>query len=118
MSVIDFSKIIEQEFESEKQINFHIKGRDAFCTAKIIDFSVRSKIERLNQVGVDGVYTYSADGKLVQSKNQLKEEWVEMQEKIFDLIVGNGLFQDKQNLKDGAMTVRDWKKFATYFPVE
>lgn len=118
MDVVNFRQIIEQEFESEKEHQFHISGRECFCTLKKINFSVRSKIERLNQIGIDGSYQYDSEGRLVGSKTTITEQWAEMQEKITDLILGNGIDPKKQNLQSNPMTVRDWKEFATFFPDE
>jgi len=118
VNIVNFKQIIEQEFETEKQFDFHFAGREAFVTLKKINFSVRSKIERLNQIGIDGSYQYDSEGRLVGSKTTITEQWAEMQEKITDLILGNGIDQKKQNLQANPMTVRDWRDFATYFPDE
>lgn len=118
MNIVNFRQIVEQEFETEKRIDFHIAGREAFCTVKKINFSVRGRIERLNQIGIDGTYNYNADGKLIQSRTTIQESWADMQEKILDLLLANGLDATKHNLQAGAMSVRDWRDFATYFPAE
>jgi len=118
VNIVNFKQIIEQEFETEKRIDFHLAGREAFCTVKKINFSVRGRIERLNQIGIDGTYNYNADGKLIQSRTTIQESWVDMQEKILDLLLGNGLDPVKHNLQAGAMSVRDWRELATYFPDE
>ncbi len=118
MNIVNFRQIIEQEFETEKQFDFHFAGREAFVTLKKIGFTVRSRIERLGQVGIDGTYNYSADGRLVQSKTTIQESWVDVQEKITDLVLGNGLDAVKHSISDRPMTVRDWRDFATYFPAE
>jgi len=119
MEILNYKKIIEQEFEKEKEIRFKVKNYDAVIKIKKIDLLTRNKIEKLKLIGVINVYDYdyneTGDIILKSAKTEITEKNLESDNKILSLLLNSIIYQ---NLKPGNMDLNDWLEFGTYFKKE